>query len=96
MKVRIHAIAITADIDVSDKHRDFLRFLYVMMTFSKRTQKSFMLVYVGYSLEPLVLSCSQGQFIKYEKVDPEFARKIRKHFYVDLQKGCNTTLVSQA
>ena len=28
---------------------------------------------------------------KYEKIDPEFARKVKKHFYVDLNTGVYRT-----
>ena len=94
LKFRINLIAITADIEkaylqinVDEEHRDFLRFLWYKDVFADVPE------IVKYRFCRVIFGATCSQFLlngtnrthakKYEKIDPEFARRVLKHFYVD-------------
>ena len=102
LKFRIHPIAITADIqkaylqiNVAEEHRDFLRFLWFDDVFADSPN------IVKYRFRRVIFGATCSQFLlngtvrkhgrTYESIDPDFARRVRKHFYIDdLNTGVNT------
>ena len=91
---RVHPIAITADIEkaylqivVNERHRDYLRFLWYKDVFAEMPE------IVKYRFTRVIFGAAPSQFLlngyvrkhvsSFEKLDPEFVRKIRKGFYVD-------------
>ena len=101
LKFRIYHIAITADIEkaylqisINKEHRDFLRFLwYGDLSEEIISKYIFTRVIFGVTSSQFLLNgIVQSHGIKYEKIDPEFARKVKNHFYVDdLSTGVYST-----
>ena len=94
LKFRIYPIAMVADIEkaylqilVDESHRDFLLFLWYKDIFDEVPEickYSFCTVIFGATCSQFLLNGTiRTHAKKYEAVDPEFARKVRKHFYVD-------------
>ena len=94
LKFRLYQIAITADIEkaylqinVHEKHRDYLRFLWYNNVFDDKPEIEkyrFRRVIFGVTSSQFLLNCTIHKHAdKYERIDPEFARKARNHFYVD-------------
>ena len=92
LKFRVHPIALTADIEkaylqinVDEEHRDYLRFLWYRNLQDESIIKyRFTRVIFGVTSSQLLLNGTvQTHANKYENIDPEFARKVKKHFYVD-------------
>ena len=94
LKFRIHRIGITADLEkaylqvgVEEHHRDYLRFLWYDDVFSadpKIVTYRFTRVPFGITPSQYLLNASvrkHGE--RYEKIDPEFSRKVKENFYVD-------------
>ena len=93
LKFRIYPIAITADIEkaylqisINKEHRDFLRFLWYSNLSEEIISKCrFTRVIFGVTSSQFLLNgIVQAHGSKYEKIDPEFARKVKNHFYVIL------------
>ena len=91
---RSHPIAMCADIEkaytqieVDPKHRDFMRFLWYKDPFAEnpeiQTFRFTRIIWGVTSSQFLLNGCVRKVGKKYEKVDPEFSRKVREHFYVD-------------
>ena len=92
MKFRIYPIAITADtekgylqISINEEHRDFPGFLwYSNLSEEIISEYRFTKVIFGVTSSQFLLNgIVQSHGSKYEKIDPEFARKVKNHFYVD-------------
>ena len=94
LKLRIFRYFITADlekaylqINVEEKHRNFMRFLWYSDVFGKTPEiEKFRFCRIMFGLTPsqyLLNATIRKHGEKYRKVDPEFARKVKKHFYVD-------------
>ena len=100
---RVHRIAISADIEkaylqigVKEKDRDLMRITWYDDVFSdKPTPKKlrFTRVFFGATSSQFLLNSTiQKHGKKDEKIDPEFARKVLKHFCADnLNTGVATT-----
>ena len=93
LKFRIYPIAMVADIEkaylqilVDESDRDFLRFLWYKDIFGEVPEickYHFCTVIFGATCSQFLLNGTIRIHAKrYEAVDPEFARKVRKHFYV--------------
>ena len=103
LKFRANSIALTADIEkaylqisVLPEHRDFLRFLWFMSDDVNETEiKKFRFCRVIFGAtcsQSLLTATVNNHGRKYERVDPEFARKVKDHFYVDdLNTGVKTS-----
>ena len=101
LKFRVHPIVLTADIEkaylqinINEEHRDYLRFLW----YRNLKEESI----IRYRFTRVIFGVTSSQFLlngtvqthakKYENIDPEFARKVKKHFYVDdLNSGAKST-----
>ena len=102
LKFRIYLIVMTADIEkaylqinIEEKHRDYMRFLWFEDIFAnepKLQKYRFCRVIFGVTSSQFLLNATiRAHAQHYESVDPEFARKVRNHFYVDdLTTGVNT------
>ena len=100
-KFRIYPIVITADIEkaylqisINEEHRDSVRFLW-NSDFSEE-------IISKYRFTRLIFGVTSSQFLlngivqahgsTYGKLDPEFARNVKNHFYVDdLNTGVYST-----
>ena len=103
LKFRANSIALTADIEkaylqisVLPEHRDFLRFLWFMSDDVNETEiKKFRFCRVIFGAtcsQSLLTATVNNHGRKYERVDPEIARKVKDHFYVDdLNTGVKTS-----
>ena len=101
LKFRIYPIAIVADIEkaylqisINKEHRDFLRFLWESGLSEEIISKyRFNRVIFGVTSSQFLLNVIvQAHSSKYEKINPEFARKVKNHFYVDyLNTGVYST-----
>ena len=91
LKFRVHRIVLTADIEtaflqitIDEKHRDYLRFLW----YRNLQEESI----IKYRFTRVIFGVTSSQFLlngtvqthanKYENIDSEFARKVKKNFYV--------------
>ena len=96
LKFRVHPIVLSADIEnaylqinINEEHRDYLRFLW----YRNLKEESI----IRYRFTRVIFGVTSSQFLlngtvqthakKYENIDPEFARKVKKDFYVDDLKG---------
>ena len=101
LKFRVHPIVLTADIEkaylhinIDEEHRDYLRFLWYRNLQEKSIIKyRFMRVIFGVTSSQFLLNGTvQTHANKYENIDPEFTRKVKKHFYVDdVNSGAQST-----
>ena len=103
LKTRVHRIAISADIEkaylqigVKEQDRDLMRITWFDDVFSEKpTPKKFRFtrVFFGATCSQFLLNSTiQKHGTKYKNIDPEFARKVLKHFYADdLNTGVSTT-----
>ena len=101
LKFQIYLIAITADIEkaylqisINKEHRDFLWFLWYSNLSEEIISKyRFTRVIFGLTSSQFLLNgIVQSHGIKYEKIDLEFARKVKNHFYIDdLNTGVYST-----
>ena len=94
LRFRVHNIALTADIEkaflqisVATEDRDYLRFLWYKDVFSDLQEViklRFARVIFGATCSQFLLNGTvKTHAEKYSKVDPEFSKKILRHFYVD-------------
>ena len=101
LKFRIYPIAITTDIEraclqisIDEEHKDILRILwYSDLTEEIISKYRFTRVIFGVTpSQSLLNGIVQSHGSKYEKRDPEFARKVKNHCYVDdLNTGAYST-----
>ena len=101
LKFRVHPIVLTADIEkaylqinINEEHRDYLRFLwYRNLQEESIIRYRFTRVIFGVVSSQLPLNGTvQTHAKKYENIDPDFAKKVKKHFYVDdLNSGAQST-----
>ena len=87
LKFRVHPIVLTADIEkaylqinINEEHRDYLRFLW----YRNLKEESI----IRYRFTRVIFGVTSSQFLlngtvqthakKYENIDPEFARKVKK------------------
>ena len=101
LKFRVHPIVLTADIEkaylkinINEEHRDYSRFLW----YGNLKEESIIryrftrVIFCVASSEFLLNGTVQTHAKKYENIDPEFVRKVKKHFYVDnLNSGAKRT-----
>ena len=102
LSFRSHPIAVCADIEkaytqieVDPAHRDFMRFLWYKDPYAEIPEiqafRFTRIIWGVTSSQFLLNGCVRKVAKKYEKLDPEFSRKIRDHFYVDdLNTGTNS------
>ena len=74
-------------IEVEEPHRDLLRFLWYENVFEENSR------FIAYRFCRVRFGATCTQFLlngvigvhaeRYENIDPEFARKCKKHYYVD-------------
>ena len=94
LKFRLYKIAMTSDIEkaylqirVREEDRHFMRFLWYSDVFTESpTNEKFQFCRVMFGLAPsqyLLNLVVRKHGTKYKKIDPEFPRKVGKHFYVD-------------
>ena len=101
LKFRVHTMAITADIEkayhqieIKEKHRDFLRFLWYSDVFANNphiVRYRFCRVMFGLAPSQYLLNAAirkHGE--KYEAVDPEFTKKVGDFYVDDLTTGANS------
>ena len=104
LKFRAHPIAITADVEkaylpisVHNHDRDLLRFLWYDDVFNENAK----IIKIRFSR--VIFGATSSQFLlnatirklgdRYQTSDPEFARKVKTHFYVDdLSTGVKATV----
>ena len=101
MKFCIYPTAITSDIEktylqisIDEEHKDFLSFLWYSDLPEEIISKCrFTRVIFGVTSSQFLLNgIVQSHGSKYEKIDSEFARKVKNHFYVDdLKTGVYST-----
>ena len=101
MKFCIYPIAITADIEkgylqisIDEEHRDSLPFLwYSDLSAGIISKCRFTRIVFGVTSSQFLLNgIAQSRGSKYKKIDSEFARKVKNHFYVDdLDTGVYST-----
>ena len=81
-------------ININEEHRDYLRFLwYRNLQEESIIRYRFTRVIFGVVSSQLPLNGTvQTHAKKYENIDPDFAKKVKKHFYVDdLNSGAQST-----
>ena len=81
-------------ISVNEEHRDFLQFLWCSDLSEEIISKyRFTIVIFGVTSSQVLLNgIVQAHGSNYEKIDPEFARKVKNHFHVDdLNTGVYST-----
>ena len=101
LKFPVHPVVLSAGIEnaylqinINKEHRDYLRFL----CYRNLKEESI----IRYRLTRVIFGVTLSQFLligtvqthakKYENIDPEFARKVKKDFYVDdLNSGAKST-----
>ena len=94
IKFRVHNVALTADIkkaylmiEVQETHKDLLRCIWwddVLKKDAHMKKFRFKRVVFGAAPNRFLLNATLDTYTKkYEVIDPEFARKIRKHLYSD-------------
>ena len=101
LKFRVHPIVSIADIEkaylqmnINEEHRDYLRFLrYRNLQEESIIRYRFTRVIFGVVSSQLPLNGTvQTHAKKYENIDLDFAKKVKKHFYVDdLNSGAQST-----
>ena len=102
LKFRVHLIVSTVDIEkaflqinINEEHRDYLRFLW----YRNLQEESI----IRYRFTRVIFGAASSQFIlngtvqmhakKYENINPEFDRIVKKHFYEDdLNRGAQNTI----
>ena len=96
LKFCVHPVVLTANIEkaylqinINKEHRDYLRFLW----YRNLKEESIISVIFGVTSSQFLLNGTvQTHAKKHENIDPEFARKVKKHFYVDdLNSGTKST-----
>ena len=96
LKFCVHPVVLTANIEkaylqinINKEHRDYLRFLW----YRNLKEESIISVIFGVTSSQFLLNGTvQTHAKKHENIDPEFARKVKKHFYVDdLNSGAKST-----
>ena len=91
LKFRVHPIVLTANIEkaylqinINEEHRDYLRFLwYRNLQEESIIRYRFMSYFWCYVISIPIKWNRANACKKYENIDPEFARKVKKHFYVE-------------
>ena len=86
LKSQVHLIVLTdLKINIDEEHRDYLRFLWCRNLQEESIIKYWFLrvIFGVTSSEFLLNGTLQKHTNKYDNIYPEFARKVKKHLYVD-------------